>query len=479
MSSELIKIPYNDDLMVAVHSIAIPLAFAFGIYSIIYSYNDKKARDADLAYFLTARKSQPIRKITLSFIATMLGSWVYVTPPTFAISYGYLGIIAVTMTNFFVMWIPGFLGPVIQKYAKDALSINDYCRIRYGKVCEIFIVAICIFNLGINMLGEMTILGQLFEYIVGGSRLFILIYISVVTSIYTSIGGLTASIATDAVQAVFSIVLTIFFLFYVIANFRIDTTQPLAPTLDANPDGYGTLCSYPLSISGFVIFSESFWQKSWAADDSKNLKVASIISSITISCIVFFYGIIGFCLGWDNKYTEIYNLQLFGMFADNQPTWILVFLMVLSIIMSESAIDSYQIALTSNISTCFLKGKSLWYTRMVLVLINAPLIYASFQDFNLNGLYLIQGLACVATIAPILLGMVKCLEPYHGSINVIISTILGLFFTSWWGSVQKEDVGDGLTYIFYEYWGWQTFLIAFLTPIGRIIADFRYFFRFD
>ena len=82
-------------------------------YALICGFLDKKTKQADISYFLTAKKSQPIGKITFSFIATMLGSWVFVTPATFAISYGYIGIISVTLTNFFVMWIPGFLGPVI------------------------------------------------------------------------------------------------------------------------------------------------------------------------------------------------------------------------------------------------------------------------------------------------------------------------------------------------------------------------------
>ena len=81
-------------------------------YALICGFLDKKTKQADISYFLTAKKSQPIGKITFSFIATMLGSWVFVTPAKFAISYGYIGIISVTLTNFFVMWMDTWIfGP--------------------------------------------------------------------------------------------------------------------------------------------------------------------------------------------------------------------------------------------------------------------------------------------------------------------------------------------------------------------------------
>ena len=112
-----IQIPYNHDLYVAVHAIAIPLVFCFGIYAVICGFLDKKTKQADISYFLTAKKSQPIGKITFSFIATMLGSWVFVTPATFAISYGYIGIISVTLTNFFVMQTKPFQSMIIVESA--------------------------------------------------------------------------------------------------------------------------------------------------------------------------------------------------------------------------------------------------------------------------------------------------------------------------------------------------------------------------
>ena len=48
-----------------------------------------------------------------------------------------------------------------------------------------------------GIVAEYTAIGDLFEFVVGGSRILIVVFIALLTSIYTSLGGLSVSIKTD------------------------------------------------------------------------------------------------------------------------------------------------------------------------------------------------------------------------------------------------------------------------------------------
>ena len=271
----------------------------------------------------------------------------------------------------------------------------------------------------------------------------------------------------NQVQGVFVILVNIFFAIFMAVYFKLDTSIPLPDYLGAGADGGGgTLVSIAFSMISFTVFAESLWQKSWAAKTEKELKKAAVIACFTVNIIVFLFGFYGFMMAWNGLVPVTYNLQMFSIFVDNRPTWILTILMCLCIIMSESTIDSYQIAITSSISTFFFKDKPLWWTQLVLIIINIPIIVISLQNLDLTGIYLSEGLIATSGMGVLFLGMIPALEKYHKSINVILGSLLGIFFSAVWACYQKDTISEGLLYLFYSYWGWQSYTIIFLSSIG-------------
>lgn len=59
--------------------------------------------------------------------------------------------------------------------------------------------------------------------------------------------------------------------------------------------------------------------------------------------------------------------------------WITVVVAVLSVTMSESAIDSLQNAIVDNISGSFLKGLPLIWIRILVLVLSIPVIVVSLQ----------------------------------------------------------------------------------------------------
>ena len=458
----------SSDLYTAVYAIGIPFIIAFAIYALIMGYLEKKRRKTqtqNLEYFIAAHHSQPMTRVAYSLLSTSLGAWVVFSPASYATYAGYIGLITYSISAGFTLLIPAFFGPYIQSKC-SALSLNDYVQKRFGTLSQYFVALLCLYSMAVGMAAEYTAIGDLFEKIVGGDRIFIVVFIGILTSIYTAYGGLSVSVRTDQIQGVFVIIMNIIFALYIASTFNLDTSTPLNEYLDANDAGYASIAAMPLGLAGSVVFSEAFWQKAWIATNSRDLKIASVIAAFGVTIIVFLFGFYGYIAGWNGLYTDDPNLQLFAIFPNYEPTWILVILCVLALIMNESSVDSYQIGIVSSISSCFLQKYPLWVTQLIVFIFNIPIIYVSLEGYGIINLFVSANLITAAASFPLLFGLVKSLEKYYDASNLFLGTVLSLFFTGLWGALDAGDVNAGLNNIFYVCYCWQSFTIAVLGSIG-------------
>lgn len=76
---------------------------------------------------------------------------------------------------------------------------------RFGRLMQLWISALMLFNMGIAMTAEYTAVGSLFTDVIGTTQVPIVIIIGVVSSLYTAYGGLYASIITDQWQVRFHV----------------------------------------------------------------------------------------------------------------------------------------------------------------------------------------------------------------------------------------------------------------------------------
>ena len=468
----------GDTILIIVYSTTIPLIIMFGMAALYYGYLENKLRSNDnqtLDHFLAAHKTQPLTRIIYSFMSTSLGAWVIFSPASYSLTAGYLGLISYSISSGITILIPGFFGPYIRSYS-NSLSLNDFINNRFGRSAQYFVTLLCLYNMMIGMIAEYTAIGDLYENIIGGNLIMIVVLIGVFTSIYTAYGGLSVSIRTDQLQGIFVIIMNIIFSIYMISTFRLDTSKPLSDGLGANETGYNSLVAMPLALSGSVVFSESFWQKAWAANSDNDLQKGSIIASFIIIIIVFLFGFYGFIAAWAGYTTNDTNLALFAIFENNKDSWILVVICNMAVIMNESAVDSYQMGIASSISSCFFKTQPLFVTQIIVVLINVPIIYLSLRNYGIMNLFLSSNLITCAASIPLLLGLIKSIEKYYGTLNLVISTVLSVFFAALWGVLNNNDFEAGMNQVFYDSYCWQSFLIVSLGSliIALMITSIRY-----
>ena len=306
-----------------------------------------------------------------------------------------------------------------EKSGTPIMSLSTYVDRRYGRFSQYLISSICLFSMMIGLIAEYTAIGDLFEFVVGGDRIVIVILIGTVTSLYTAYGGLSVSIITDQLQGMFVLVMNLIFAIYIMATFELDTSKPLPPNLDANKRGYSAIVALPIGLAGSVIFSEAFWQRAWIATSEKDLKKASMVAGFVVTVTVFLFGFYGFIAAWNGMPSPSENLALFAIFQHNQPTWMIVVLVNMAVIMNESAVDSYQIGIVSSISSCFLKSKPLYVTQMSVVAINIPLVFLSLQSYSMMSLFLSANLITACGSIPLLLGLYKPIRKHYDAYNLI------------------------------------------------------------
>ena len=349
---------------------------------------------------------------------------------------------------------------------EPVLSLSDYVRRRFGLFAQYLVSLMCLYSMMIGLIAEYTAIGDLFEFVVGAERIMIVLMIGLVTSFYTSYGGLLASIKMDQFQGIFVIILNIIFAVYMLATFRLDTDRPLTENLDANMLGYDSIAALNIGLAGSVIYSESFWQKAWIASSERDLRKGSLIAALIVIVIVFLFGFYGFLAAWNGMEASSFNLALFALFQNNEPSWMIVIIVNMAVIMNESAVDSYQIGIVSSISTCFLKNKPLYWTQILVLLINAPLIWLSLASYPIMNLFLSANLITAAGSIPLLLGLSNRLKPYYNTINFVLGLVGGLILASIWGWKEVGDFEAGLNLIFYLEYRWQSFVISVAGGMG-------------
>ena len=453
------------DLTIAIYCTVIPAAVSFGCYAIYMAYMERKTQKEkvnDVAYFISAQGSQPLHRVVFSFISTTLGAWVVFAPSGYALTSGYLGLVAYALSGGIPLIVPALFGPLVQKHG-GALSLNDFVKKRFGSIAEYFVMALVLYNMANGIAGEYTAVGDLFEKVAGGSRLLIVILLGSVTCIYTAYGGLSVSVKTDQVQTISVLIMVFVFSIYMAANFRLDTSKPLTNDygdLSYNQYGQAAFCTSIFSFFGWVVYSESFWQKAWVAKKSSDLRKAGLIAGITVVIIVFLFGFYGYIAIWNGNPCNDVNIALFSIFIDSKPEWVVVLVCLTCVIMSESTMDSYQIGMGSTISSCILKNCPLWATQLVVILINIPIIIVSLENLPINNLYLSANLTTAIASPPLLLGFVPFMKDYYGSLSLIGGTLSGWMFASIWGVQQMNgDISKGLNLVFYDgLFCWQTFL---------------------
>ncbi|KAF9307470.1 hypothetical protein BGZ74_000029 [Mortierella antarctica] len=459
------------------YGVSIATVVLFGLFALILSHRRQKHHQDTTEFFLTARKSVPESTIAWSFFASGVGAWVIFSMPAYVVSAGIVGLVAYSISCGIPIYLVARVGSVLQRKYPNVMSLGDFVQWRFGTIPLIVVTLIMLLNMFIALSAEYTAIGNLMENVIGAPRLPFIIIVAVVTSVYTAAGGLYVSILTDVAQGVFAVVLLLIMTIYVAVTFRpTSLPTPLPETLGPNYYGWAACGAMPISLTCATIFSEGPWQRIWASVDDRALKRGSLWGSLGLTVVCFMYGFGGFLALWagyptSDPYGSTAFFDLLTAGNEHAPTWILVLVSIAAVTMNEGAVDTLQNAIVDTIATRFFREKSVWYPRVLVFLINIPIVFVSLQGYNIISLFLIANLVCTICATPVLLGLVTRLEGIVTGISMLFGIVTGFFSIVVFGYLKMGNLEAGMKYTFTESYDWPSFVLPLVfSTVGTLLA---------
>lgn len=453
-------------------------------------------RKAD--FFLSARDSAPASAIALSYFASGMGAWVLYGPAEMGASatIGWLGVIGYAFASSAPAFVVFTIGPTIKKRSlSGSFNVTDFGRQRYGRTMQFTIAVFSIFYMFIYIVAEYTSISNVYASMITDLSYdfdpkTVSISIGVITILYTSVGGLPASIVTDKFQGIMVGILVIMLLFAVSLHPDNQITQEqFAVANNWTTEGFMAGITLFLAVLSAEMFNLGTWQRVWSAKSEKDMKRGFIGGSVLIFMLMMFFGIMAMVayakdpVAYDN-WDKFSFLAFFDILAPLAPGWHIITL-VLTTSLAASSVDTLQNALMSSFSTDLIRLQESfgfseeapkWIARALIVILNIPAVILGAKAYDVLSLFLIADLVCACAVLPVFLGLMQ--EDKLGGViaaptefGAFMGTISGIFTVIIIGVVVEADGG-----IFDYFWlenggvcalcGSKTMITFIVTPLS-------------
>ncbi|KAJ1654671.1 hypothetical protein IWQ61_005441 [Dispira simplex] len=419
--------------------VTIVVFLAIGLYAGRHTGNSKEL-------FLASRRSQKALPLGLNFLATSVGTWILFSLPEVAAIAGLLGIFAYSIACVLPLMVFAWLGPIIRQKNPDGFSLVSYILKRFGYPLHILYCIVIIVYLGLFLTSEFAGIKSILNLLASIDGPVPVVVIAIVTTIYTTYGGLRASIFTDSIQAALSAIMIIIAVIAIATSVRFDHDKAVdSGLLGPTKLGWQLLYIMPVAVTFSGMYHQGFWQRTFAASDDRTLWQSSIIGSVTTFPVLVLIGVTGLIAVWAGTLTEEQEpFEAFFSLYKVTPPWVLGFTLVLSVSLVCCSVDTLQCALVSSVSELFGNRLSIWWCRAITVIINVPTLWLSLKDVDIMQLFLVADLLASATILPVVLGLIKGSERYYNGWEAFLGCIGGLVSVIIFGWIYYGDFIEGI-----------------------------------
>jgi solute:Na+ symporter, SSS family len=175
-----------------------------------------KSVEAAKETYLSARNSQGAVSLTLSYFVSGLGAWVIFAAPEAAVIGGSFALAGYALSTAFPLLLFGLIAPAMRKNVPHGFTQNEYVVSRFGPYVAGVWACVSMFYMFLYLVAELASAGTLASQLSlipimektfwEGDNVFApmplgpILGVSLITLVYTAIGGLPVSILTDRVQ---------------------------------------------------------------------------------------------------------------------------------------------------------------------------------------------------------------------------------------------------------------------------------------
>lgn len=395
-----------------------------------------RTRQTDLDDYITARNSQSALTLALSFVASGLGAWILFVPPEIGAFVGPIALAGYALAAALPFLVLIWFGPAIRQGMPAGRSLAEYAQQRFGAAMRYWLTGLSLLYMLCFITAELTalsVIAGLTSQIPGS---WVMIGVAVTTLLYTTLGGLRASLATDRLQG-----WLVLGLVALVCASLAWTSQGLQTELRPMPSapvsqGLGVALTLIIAVTAANLFHQGYWQRIWSAQSDRALKLGATWAAALTILVIGVVGGIGMLAVMMGKDLGVPPAPFFVLVQGSSP-WMGALVMLLATALVASSIDTLQNALASLLVTCRQDPGtgSIRSARWLTFLLMIPVVVVALQGVSVLRIFLIADLLCATAVVPVLLGLWKRMTPL-GAIAGCSAGLLGAVAPGWIESGQ-------------------------------------------
>ncbi|MDX5364627.1 MAG: hypothetical protein LPJ91_10795 [Pseudazoarcus pumilus] len=439
---------------------------AFAIAGMAYARRYR----GNLEEYIVARNSQGSVATIMTLLASSLGAWILFSPAQAATWGGLAAVIGYALGSMSprIAMIP--LGRRMRELMPNGHSLTEFLIARYGRPMYWLTLLIMVFYMFIALTAELTAIGKLVQLLAPVPLWVSAAIVMVATLIYTTYGGLRASIFTDKMQVILIIPLVgaLIALGWQVTGGIGPVTERLQETAPRLLD-LGDMAGIKAGLTFFFailltgIFHQGNWQRIYSAKDIPSMRRGFLLGGVLVVPFIFIMGLFGLAFvaltpGGDD------SVALFTVILSEMPMWLAIALIPLGIALVMSSVDTGISAISSIVAVDVGRAvpsaspaRLMRLARWLVVLMSIPALFVAAQGYSVLYLFLLADLLCAAAAFPVFYGL---FSRAHDGFSAMAGTLAGLVA----GLVVFPMPGAPMTYLL------ESFLLAAVVPVVVIFA---------
>lgn len=352
--------------------------------------------------YITARNSQGATTIGLSFLASGMGAWILFAPPEVGAFVGPVALAGYALGAALPFIVFAMLGPLIRRQLPQGRSISEFAEKRFGAGMRRWVSLISVLYMLCFLAAELTAIGAITGLLSDLNGQIVIVAVALTTLIYTTWGGLRASLATDRWQALLLVALLASVLFVDWKHLPVAAQSAELPGIPFW-SAVSVAVTLVLAVTAANLFHQGYWQRVWAARDSASLWKGAILGGGTTVIVVAVVGGLGISAAMAGLDLGTPPIPFFALLSE-APQWLGAVALVLAVTLVASSVDTLQNGIAS-LAVAEKKGLTLTSARWVTVALMVPVIAVALQGVSVLRLFLIADLLCATAIIPVLMGL--------------------------------------------------------------------------
>lgn len=352
--------------------------------------------------YLTARGSQGALTLGLSFLASGLGGWILFVPPEIGAFVGPVALVGYALAAALPFAVLAACGPAIRRRVPRGRTIAEYAQERFGAGLRLWVTVLSVLYMLCFITAELTAIGAITVMLSELPASAVIVAVAATTLIYTTWGGLRASLTTDRWQA--GLLLGLLGTVVAVLLGHLPETGVVRPWPTAPLDvSLSVALTLVIAVTAANIFHQGYWQRLWAARSDRELRRGAWIGALLTVPVMLTMGGLGMLCIALGKDPGTPPIPFFGLLS-SAPKWLALPVLLLAVALVASSVDTLQSAIASLIVT----GRpnvSLSAARWSTVLLMVPVAAVSLQGLSVLRLFLIADLLCATAVVPVLLGL--------------------------------------------------------------------------